>query len=89
MELISLLSYHSLTKECIGIGIFFSQNVLGVCNFEMIFTYALTGWEGSAHYGKVLADAKLKGLPIRAGKYYLADAGYALSKLCPGRTKRI
>ena len=55
----------------------------------MIFTYALTGWEGSAHYGKVLADAKLKGLPIRAGKYYLADAGYALSKLCPGRTKRI
>ena len=61
---------------------FVSQNVLGVCNFEMIFTYALTGWEGSAHDGKVLADAKLKGLPMRAGKYYLADAGYAISKFC-------
>ena len=61
---------------------FISQNVLGVCNFEMIFTHALTGWEGSAHDGKVLADAKLKGLPMRAGMYYLADAGYALRKLC-------
>jgi hypothetical protein len=58
-----------------------SQNVLGVCNFDAVFIYALAGWEGSAHDGRVLSDAKLKGLPMRPGKYYLADAGYALSSI--------
>ena len=61
---------------------FISQNVLGVSNFDLIFIYALAGWEGSAHDGKVLADAKLKGLPMRPGKFYLGDAGYALSDTC-------
>ena len=35
-----------------------SQNVLGVVDFDMLFTYVLTGWEGQAHDGKVLTDAK-------------------------------
>ena len=60
---------------------FISQNVLGVTNFDAIFIYALAGWEGSAHDAKVLNDAKEKGLPMRQGKFYLADAGYALSRL--------
>ena len=69
---------------------FVSQNVLGVCNFHAIFIYALTGWEGSAHDSRVLNDAKLKGLPLRPGKFYLGDAGYALSKyvLTPYRGTR-
>lgn len=56
-----------------------SQNVLAVANFDMLFTYVLAGWEGSAHDSKVLDDAKLKGLPILPGKFYLGDAGYAFS----------
>ena len=57
-----------------------SQNLLGVCNFDMTFSYALAGWEGSAHDGQVLADARTKGLPLFDGWYYLADAGYALTR---------
>ena len=59
-----------------------SQNVLGVVNFDMLFTYVLAGWEGSAHDSRVLDDAKGKGLPMLPGKYYLGDAGYALSRMC-------
>ena len=50
---------------------FFSQNVLGVCNFDLIFIYALTAREGSAHDANVLGNAKLKGFPMRIGKKIL------------------
>jgi hypothetical protein len=56
-----------------------SQNVLGVCNFEARFIYALCGWEGSAHGGRVFEDAVSKILHLRLGNYHLADAGYGLS----------
>lgn len=59
-----------------------SQNVLGVVNFDMIFSYILAGWEGSAHDGRVLESALSKGLTIFPGKYYLGDAGYALTPYC-------
>ena len=59
-----------------------SQNVLGVVDFDMLFTYVLAGWEGSAHDGRVLDDAVTKGLQLFPGKYYLGDAGYALSWNC-------
>jgi hypothetical protein len=36
---------------------FLSQNVLAVINFDMVFSYVLAGWEGSAHDGKVYKDA--------------------------------
>jgi hypothetical protein len=58
---------------------FISQNVLGVCDFDMRFTYILVGWEGSAHDGRVLSDALQHGFPLVEGKYYLADAGYSLT----------
>ena len=69
---------------------FISQNLLAVSNFDMTFSYALAGWEGSAHDGRVFEDAKMKGLPLIIGRYYLGDAGYALSKYCltPYRGKR-
>jgi hypothetical protein len=54
-----------------------TQNVLGVCNFEMEFTYVLAGWEGSAHNGTVYRDAHYnKGFTTPKGKYWLGDAGY-------------
>lgn len=57
-----------------------TQNVLAVGNFDLTFAYCLFGWDGSAHDARVYDDAKLKGLPLIIGKYYLADGGYALTK---------
>lgn len=55
-----------------------TQNVLAVVDFNMNFTYLLAGWEGTAHDMRVYSDALMeKGLPTRAGKYYVADAGYS------------
>jgi DDE superfamily endonuclease len=53
-----------------------SQNVLGVCDFDLLFVYMLAGWEGSAHDQRVLNDAQLKGLITPKGRYWLGDAGY-------------
>lgn len=69
---------------------FISQNVLAVTNFNLTFSYALCGWEGSAHDSRVLDDAREKGLPRVVGKFYLGDGGYALSStvLTPYRGTR-
>jgi len=58
---------------------FISQNVLAACSFDHLFLYALAGWEGSANDGRVLQDALEKDFIVPDGKYYLADAGYALA----------
>ena len=49
-----------------------TQNVLGVCNFDMHFIIALAGWEGSAHDARVLHDAAVvrRILPLYDGWYY-------------------
>lgn len=59
-----------------------SQNVLGVCDFDGVFTYILAGWEGSAGDQRVLGDARLKELCVFLERFYLADGGYALSRWC-------
>nr|GEU55963.1 putative harbinger transposase-derived nuclease domain-containing protein [Tanacetum cinerariifolium] len=33
------------------------QNVLAICNFNMIFTYIVAGWEGTAHDARILNEA--------------------------------
>lgn len=48
----------------------------------LLFTYVLTGWEGSAHDKAVLEAAFDVGFKIPIEKYYLADAGYALTPWC-------
>jgi hypothetical protein len=55
---------------------FLSQNCLLICNFDMLFTYILSGWEGSATDARVWADALGRGFSVPEGFYYLADAGY-------------
>ena len=55
-----------------------SQNVLAACTFDMHFCYILSGWEGSASDGGVFHDARVHDLEIPEGRYYLADAGYAI-----------
>lgn len=54
-------------------------NVLGVCDRDMNFIYALTGWEGSAADARVLRDAVTRDEPFKVprGCYYLCDNGYA------------
>jgi hypothetical protein len=57
---------------------FLSQNVFAAVNFDGTFSFVHAGWEGSAHDSKVLFSAIDHGFPIKAGYYYLADAGYGL-----------
>ena len=61
-----------------------SQNVLAACDFDkLIFTYVLSGWEGTAHDSAVLEAAfETGGFYIPAGKYYLGDAGFGLAPYC-------
>ncbi|KAJ1680969.1 hypothetical protein LUZ63_022717 [Rhynchospora breviuscula] len=58
-----------------------THNNLVACTFDLKLTYVLAGWEGSAHDSKVLQDALSRDdrLLIPRGRYYLADAGYALT----------
>ena len=58
---------------------FLSQNVLAACSFDLLFTFVLIGWEGSAAECTILADAYMKGLTVGNGKYDLGDAGFALT----------
>jgi hypothetical protein len=57
-----------------------SQNCLFACSFELSFTYALTGWEGSATDARVYEAARGLDLIIPSGKYYLADGGFPMCK---------
>jgi hypothetical protein len=62
---------------------YISQNVLAICNFDLLFLYILPGWEGSAHDQRVLSDALYQHeLKIPPEKYYLGDAGYSNSDYC-------
>ncbi|XP_026434306.1 protein ALP1-like [Papaver somniferum] len=60
---------------------FISQNVLVACSFDLQFQYVLAGWEGSAHDGRILDSALTRSdkLIVPEGKYYLGDAGLALT----------
>ncbi|KAJ9561781.1 hypothetical protein OSB04_006941 [Centaurea solstitialis] len=67
-------------------------NVLGVYTRDLLFTYVLAGWEGSAADSRVLRDAvsRPNGLKITQGTYYLCDAGYTNGEgfLTPYRGQR-
>ena len=57
-----------------------TQNVLGICKFNLQFSYVYPGWEVSTHHARVLDAALADDLSIPNGKYYLVDAGYGLKK---------
>ncbi|GJV51979.1 putative harbinger transposase-derived nuclease domain-containing protein [Tanacetum coccineum] len=56
------------------------QNVLAICDFNMIFTYVVVGWEGTAHDARILNEALIDpeaNFPMpHSDKYYLCDAAY-------------
>jgi hypothetical protein len=55
---------------------FLSQNCLFSCTWDLRFTYALTGWEGSASDARIYHTAKRRDLKIPSRCYLLADAGF-------------
>jgi hypothetical protein len=67
-----------------------TQNCLAICGFNMTFYYVFSGWEGSTADSTMFHDARVTDLPIPAGKYYLADAGFptTTSLLIPFRGRR-
>ncbi|XP_075099149.1 uncharacterized protein LOC142176015 [Nicotiana tabacum] len=56
------------------------QNVLAICDCNMVFTYVYAGWEGVAHDARVLTEIASNpnnGFPFPPpNKYYLCDAAY-------------
>jgi hypothetical protein len=55
---------------------FISQNCLFCCSFDLLFSYVLTGWEGSASDARVYESAISDDLIVPDGWYLLADAGF-------------
>ncbi|KAK6151521.1 hypothetical protein DH2020_014156 [Rehmannia glutinosa] len=55
-----------------------SSTSLQRCDQKMLFTYVLSGWEGSAADSRVFRDAVARpnGLRVPTGKIYLCDCGY-------------
>ncbi|XP_028096012.1 uncharacterized protein LOC114295907 [Camellia sinensis] len=71
-----------------------SQNVLATCNFDTLFTFINSGWEGSTHDNAILVDsftrADLQFSHPPNGKYYLVDTGFTNMPefLAPFRSQR-
>lgn len=57
---------------------FISQNVLAICDFDLRFTYLLSGWEGSASDSRIYEYARHTDLTLPDGCFFLADAGFPL-----------
>ena len=55
-----------------------TQNCLAVCSFNFQFLYLITGFEGSIADATMFMHARLMDFMIPQGKYYLADAGFAV-----------
>ncbi|KAJ0821873.1 putative harbinger transposase-derived nuclease domain-containing protein [Helianthus annuus] len=57
-----------------------TQNIMAACDFNMCFTFAWAGWEGTAHDTRIFLEALRKPevkFPRPTGdKYYVVDAGY-------------
>ena len=52
------------------------QNCLFICNFDLLFTYVVTGWDGSTADATMWYNAHTDNLYIPEGKYLLADVGF-------------
>jgi len=57
-----------------------TQNCLVACNFDLKFVYVFSGMDGSIADANLYNEARFADLCIPAGKFYLADAGFALSE---------
>ncbi|KAF7126585.1 hypothetical protein RHSIM_Rhsim11G0185200 [Rhododendron simsii] len=68
---------------------------MAACSFNMRFTYALSGWEGTANDSRVFLECvnnPVMGFPKPPeGKYYVVDSGYTnmAGFLSPYRGERV
>ena len=53
-----------------------SQNCLFICDFNFLFTYVVTRWDGSTADATMWYNAHTNNLYVPEGKYLLADAGF-------------
>ena len=53
-----------------------SENVRAVVVWYGNFIYTIVGWEGSAHDGRLWADAKDRGFHLPPGHYVLGNARF-------------
>nr|XP_027192011.1 protein ALP1-like [Cicer arietinum] len=80
--------------SCRGRKTTITQNVMCACDFNMMFTYVYSGWEGSAHDSKKILDAisnpNVGFLWPPRGSFYLVDSGYPCTRglLPPYRGER-
>nr|CAD1824762.1 unnamed protein product [Ananas comosus var. bracteatus] len=56
------------------------QNIMAVCDFNMVFTFVVAGWPGATHDARIFTTTLNNYGHIfphpPEGKYYLVDAGY-------------
>ncbi|THH13098.1 hypothetical protein EUX98_g9758 [Antrodiella citrinella] len=52
------------------------KNILACVMFNLMFSYLLPGWEGSAADSRIWHSARSTDLRIPEGTYYLGDAGF-------------
>ena len=55
---------------------YLSQNCLFMCDFDLLFTYAMTGWDGASADTTLWHRAHQNDLQMPLGKYLLVDAGF-------------
>uniref|UniRef100_A0A2N9FS97 Myb/SANT-like domain-containing protein n=1 Tax=Fagus sylvatica TaxID=28930 RepID=A0A2N9FS97_FAGSY len=59
-----------------------TQNVMAACDFDLLFTFVMAGWEGAAHDTRIFLETirtnSVNFPKPPPGKYYLVDAGYPL-----------
>ncbi|XP_028214870.1 uncharacterized protein LOC114396901 [Glycine soja] len=63
-----------------GRKVLVTQNVLVVCDFDMLFTFVYSGWEGTANDSRVFLDALSleNNFPKPNGdQFYLIDSGFS------------
>ncbi|KAF7349567.1 putative nuclease HARBI1-like protein [Mycena sanguinolenta] len=53
-----------------------TQNVLAACDFDLLFTFVMPGYEGTAANGLLFDHARWNGFALPPGCYYLADAAF-------------
>ncbi|KAK2649451.1 hypothetical protein Ddye_016940, partial [Dipteronia dyeriana] len=60
------------------------QNVMVICDFDMLFKYVVVGWEGTTHDSMILTETLRDpnhNFPMPPNdKYYLVDAAYTHTK---------
>ena len=55
------------------------QNVFGICDFDMIFTFVWARWEGIAHDSRVLTEVvhnPTSGFPVPPPSMYCSSSKY-------------